>query len=139
MRTRLLLLAGLVLVPAAWLIVSGCGGEGEFVVRVGIYEGEIYGDETGPIGFSLNPQGRVRGIIGPVTCPNITIVGNVDPSGAVTWTGTGCGVTYHGTGTVQQAAPGSRIWTGSGPWTASNGNRGTWGVQRTKRTGAIGS
>lgn len=140
MRRRFLLLAGLLLVPVAWLLVSGCGGEGEYVVRVGIYEGDMDGDETGPIEFSLNSRGQLQGIVSLPSCANvIVLVGDVDPDGGVTFTATGCGVTYTGIGTIRQAAPGSAIWTGSGTWTANNGNSGTWDVRRTKRTGAIGS
>ncbi len=138
MRTRSFLLAGL-LVTATGLVISGCGGEaGGEIEMVGIYWGDVFGDDTGIIRFYISPRGALNGNVRLSACADpIQIVGIVDASGAVTWSGTGCGVTFNGTGNVEQLAPGSPVWVGQGTWKATNGTRGTWGVRRQARTGSI--
>ena len=101
---------------------------------VGIYWGDVFGDDTGIIRFYISPRGALNGNIRVSACANpIQIVGIVDASGGVTWRGTGCGVTYRGRGTVEELAPGSPVWVGQGTWRASNGTTGTWGVRRRAR------
>lgn len=138
MCRRSFLLAGL-LVTATGLLISGCGGEaGGMSEIVGIYWGDVFGDDTGIIRFYISPRGALNGNIRVSACANpIQIVGIVDASGGVTWRGTGCGVTYRGRGTVERLAPGSPVWVGQGTWRASNGTTGTWGVRRQARTGSI--
>jgi len=138
MCRRSFLLAGL-LVTVAGLVISGCGGEAGRASEVaGIYWGDVFGDDTGIIRFYISPRGTLNGNIRVSACANpIQIFGIVDASGGVTWHGTGCGVTFRGTGNVEPLAPGSPVWVGQGTWRATNGTTGTWGVRRQARTGSI--
>ncbi len=143
-RRRVILGLALVLGIAGF---CGCGGSGTGggitvnfpSVLIGIYAGQMDGDGTGPLRFYIDPRG---GLIGnfrlpPICAGPIQITGTVDPDGNVIITGSGCGFTFSGTGTLAQTASGSVVYTGSGTWTGSNGTSGTWSATRTGATGAI--
>jgi len=120
--------------------LAGCGGEGPIGCTVaGIYVGQMSGDGTGPLRFYIDPNGAVTGNfrVPPICNGPVHITGTVDDDGNITFQGTGCGVTFQGTGTVEPQAPGSCVYVGSGTWTGDDGSIGTWGATRTSRTGSI--
>jgi len=122
------------------LALSGCGGEGGGVgiTANGIYIGQAFGDGSGPMRYFIGANGAFTGNVdlSPVCPGGVAITGNVDPvTGNVTFSGTACGITFTGAGSVQQTSPG--VWTGSGTWNGSNGTSGTWSGTRTGATGSI--
>ncbi len=140
MRNVAFVMIGLIVLLVCSLL-PGCGGEGgvgTVVTIVGAYTGISLGDATGIIKFFVNPGGVFTGNITlpPVCVGTIAITGTVDPvTGAVTFSGSGCGITFSGSGTLTQTSPG--VWTGSGTWSGSNGSSGTWAGTRTGSTGSI--
>ena len=140
MAFRVLVSMGLATAVVLCALVAGCGGETNIqVTMVGLYAGTMDGDGAGPLRFYIGPGG---GLIGNFRLPPICngpvhITGSVTPDGNVVFTGTGCGVTFQGTGHVERLAPGSNVWVGSGTWTGSNGTHGTWGATWIRRSGSI--
>jgi len=120
----------------------GCGGEAAIVKikMVGVYDGSVTGDGAGPLRFYIGRNGQLTGNvrIPPLCAGPIKVTGTVTRDGNVTWTATGCGITFQGTGKVERLAPGSNVYVGSGTWTGSDGSGGTWGATWVARTGSIG-
>jgi len=138
MRNARLVMVGLVALLVG-LALSGCGGETGAVgiTMNGIYIGSASGDGSGPIRYFIGANGAFTGNVdlSPVCPGGVAITGNVAANGNVTFSGSGCGITFTGAGSVQQTSPG--VWTGSGTWNGSNGTSGTWSGTRTGATGSI--
>jgi hypothetical protein len=118
------------------MMLAGCGGGGVTVTIAGLYRGLTAGDGTGPISFRITTNGTLAGNfrVAPVCGDTLHIDGTVAPDGTVTFHGTGCGITFEGTGQIERPA-GSDVFTGSGTWTGSDGSSGTWTVTQIVHTG----
>jgi hypothetical protein len=138
MASRRLTSACVIAVLLGTMLV-GCGGETTIqITMVGVYNGTVIGDGAGPIRFYVGPGGHLTGnlIVAPLCNQPIHVIGTVDPSGKVRFTGTGCGCTYTFRGKIERLAPGSNVFVGSGTWKGC-GTRGTWSVTWVARTGSI--
>jgi hypothetical protein len=136
---RIFSLSALALLVALCPIFAGCGGEAVTgPVIIGFYSGQTDGDGQGLIKFFATVTGALRGnmTLVPLCGQEINISGTVAPSGAVSFSGSACGVDFTGTGLIQLNPTGQR-YTGSGTWTGSNGTNGTWSVDWQGRTGSI--
>ncbi len=143
------LLAIVILGIAAAGFVAGCGGGGggKSPSPIGIYKGPVKGCHHGTIKFYVGPDLQLVGFLRIDGCGHdIRITGKLVAQGTgqfgVTWQGTGCDVSYVGTGTLKLVSPGGSVYSGGGPYTAtdSDGHKchGTWGVTFRGRTGGEG-
>jgi hypothetical protein len=135
---------GYTLVVSAMLamILAGCGGGDGTVTaaRIYLYRGQTAGDGTGPIVFRVTADGTLDGNchVSPVCRKTFHIDGTVSADGAVHFQGSGCGITFEGTGQIEPPK-GSGLATGSGTWTGSDGSSGTWSVTQSGHTGTLGA
>jgi hypothetical protein len=120
-------------------IIAGCGGEGPPGPQiVGFYSGQTAGDGSGEIRFFVTATTALRGnmTLVPICGRTISIRGTVAASGAVTFSGSACGVDFSGDGQID-LDPSTQTYKGSGTWTGSNGTSGTWSADWQGRTGSI--
>jgi hypothetical protein len=122
-------------VVLAAALLSGCGGTGgngdKHPMR-GEYRGETLHDDTGRITFRVNNAGELTGqcSMPPLCGQRFQITGTVDEQGVVAFEGTGCSITFAGTGFLDG-------WSGNGSWTGSDGSDGGWWVHREIDIGPI--